>query len=619
MAGGLARFFYHANKIVAMVLCLVLLAMVPIAAQEPPSQTAVHKTSTKDAPRDSSKPKLVVILVVDQMRGDYIDKFQQQWTGGLKRLVNEGAWFHEAAYPYAATETCVGHSTISTGAFPASHGMIGNEWWDREQQKEVTCTADASAKNMAYDGAAAPGGGDPAGSAHGLTPNAAGDSAAKMLIPAFAEELKFQSGAGTRVVAMSLKARAAITLAGHQADSVTWWDGATGLWQTSSAYPQAPFIAEFVKLHPVTEDYGKTWAPLLPESAYLYDKVAVNAGVPPGYGVEFPHPLRGTAESKGPDHAFYLQWATSPYAETYLAHMAENVVDKLQLGRGPGIDFLSVSFSSVDYVGHSFGPRSWEVQDELARLDRDLVELFTHLDKTVGHGKYVVAFSSDHGVAPIPEDLRKSGIDAGRLNLEEVRNRIEQVLEPFRFAKPSVSKIDRADVYFTPGTYTKVKSDPRALQAVIEAIQGTPGVAHVYQAEEVDDRPATRNPIRSAEAAGFFKSRSGDLLIVPKPYWIWDYSAPGKPSRSGGTSHGTPNYYDQRVPVILMGSGVRRGKYYEAATPADIAPTLATLCGITLATHDGRTLVEALEGSQFSQAPSSSQMRSTSDAHTSDR
>jgi predicted AlkP superfamily pyrophosphatase or phosphodiesterase len=619
MAGGLARFFYGANKIVATLLWLVLPAALPMAAQESPSQTTAHKTSTKDAPRDSSKPKLVVILVVDQMRGDYVDKFQQQWTGGLRRLVNEGAWFHEAAYPYAATETCVGHSTISTGAFPASHGMIGNEWWDREQQKEVTCTADASIKNMAYDGAAAAGGGDPAGSAHGSTPNAVGDSAAKMLIPAFAEELKFQSGAGTRVVAMSLKARAAITLAGHQADSVTWWDGATGLWLTSSAYPQAPFIAEFVKAHPVTEDYGKTWAPLLPESAYLYDKTAINAGVPPGYGVEFPHPLRGTPDSKGPDRAFYLQWATSPYSETYLAHMAENVVDKLQLGRGPGIDFLSVSFSSVDYVGHSFGPRSWEVQDELARLDRDLAEFFTHLDKTVGRGKYVVAFSSDHGVAPIPEDLRKTGIDAGRLNLEEVRNRIEQALEPLHFAKPSVSRIDGAEVYFTPGTYAKVKSDPHALQAVIEAMQDTPGVARVYQAEELDDRPATRNPIRAAEAAGFFKSRSGDLLIVPKPYWIWDYSAPGKPGRSGGTSHGTPNYYDQRVPVILMGPGIRRGKYYEAATPADIAPTLATLCGITLATRDGRTLVEALDGSQSTQAQSASQTRSTSNAHTSDR
>jgi hypothetical protein len=153
----------------------------------------------------------------------------------------------------------------------------------------------------------------------------------------------------------------------------------------------------------------------------------------------------------------------------------------------------------------------------------------------------------------------------------------------------------------------------------MEAVQSTPGVAHVYQAEELDDRPATSNPIRAAEAAGFLKSRSGDLLIVPKPYWIWDYSALGKPARNGGTSHGTPNYYDRHVPVILMGAGIRRGKYYEAATPADIAPTLATLCGVTLAAQDGRTLVEALDGSQSGEASSSSRPRSTSDVHTSDR
>ena len=613
MAAGVSGFFYRANKIGAIVLSLVLLGALPIAAQEFPSQTGAHKITAKDAVRDSSKPKLVVILVVDQMRGDYIDKFQHQWTGGLKRLVNEGAWFREAAYPYGATETCVGHSTISTGAFPASHGMVANEWWDREQGKDVTCTADASVKNIAYD-PTAPAASNAAGSAPGSTPNVPGDSAAKMLIPAFAEELKFQSGARTRVVAMSLKARAAITLAGHQADSVTWWDGATGLWQTSSAYPQSPFIAEFVKLHPVTGDYGKTWAPLLPESAYLYDKTAFNAGPPPNYGATFPHTLRG-----GPDVAFYSQWATSPYAETYLARMAEDAVDKLQLGKGPGTDFLSVSFSSVDYVGHAFGPRSWEIQDELARLDRDLAEFFTHLDKTVGRGKYVVAFSSDHGVAPVPEDLRKTGIDAGRLNLADVKNRIEQALEPFHFAKPSVSAVDGADVYFTPGTYAKLKSDPRAVQAVIEAIQDTPGVARVYQAEELDDRLATRNPFRAAEAAGFFKSRSGDLIIIPKPYWIWDYSAPGKPRRSGGTSHGTPYYYDQRVPVILMGSGIRGGRFYEPATPADIAPTLATLCGITLATHDGRTLSEALEGAQSTAAASSSRTPATNDAHSLDR
>lgn len=621
MAGGLTRFVYRASQILAMLLLVGLLAEPPVAAQNSSVPTAGRKNSTKGVSRDSSKPKLVVILVVDQMRGDYVDKFQRQWTGGLKRLVDEGAWFHEAAYPYASTETCVGHTTISTGAFPASHGMVGNEWWDREQQKEVTCTADASVKNIAYDGSTAPGGGDPTGSAPGSTPNSApnsaGDSAVKMLIPAFAEELKFQSGAGTRVVAMSLKARAAITMAGHQADSVTWWDGASGLWQTSSAYPPAPFIAEFVKSHPITEDYGKTWAPLLPESAYLYEKSAVNPGAPTGFGSEFPHPLRGGPDSKGPDRVFYLQWATSPYAETYLAHMAEYAVDKLKLGRGPGVDFISVSFSSVDYVGHSFGPRSWEVQDELTRLDRDLGEFFTHLDKTVGRGKYVVAFSSDHGVAPVPEDLRKTGVDAGRLNVEEVRNRIAQALEPLHYAKPSVSKIDGANVYFTPGTYAKLKSDAHALQIVLDAIQGAPGVARVYQAEDVDDRPPTRNPMRDAEAAGFFKSRSGDLLIVPKPYWIWDYSAPGKAGRNGGTSHGTPYFYDQRVPVILMGAGIRPGKYYGPATPGDIAPTLATLCGITLATHDGRTLAEALEGAQSTQGPASSQTRSTSEANTS--
>jgi len=316
MAAGVSVFFDRANKIVAMLLALVLLAALSVAAQGSSAQTAAHKTSTKDASSDSSKPKLVVILVVDQMRGDYVDKFQHQWTGGLKRLVNEGAWFHDAAYPYGATETCVGHATISTGSFPASHGMVANEWWDREQRRDVTCTGDASVRNITYEGASTAATSNPVGNAPSSAPNVSGDSAVKMLIPAFAEELKFQAGTGTRVVTMSLKARAAITLAGHQADSVTWWDGATGLWQTSSAYPQVAFIAEFVKSHPVTDDYGKTWAPLLPESEYLYDKTAFNGEPPPGYGAEFPHTLRGTPESKGPDHAFYLQWATSPYAET---------------------------------------------------------------------------------------------------------------------------------------------------------------------------------------------------------------------------------------------------------------------------------------------------------------
>jgi predicted AlkP superfamily pyrophosphatase or phosphodiesterase len=541
--------------------------------------------ATKSYPR-GTKPKLVVVLVVDQMRADYLEKFQQQWTGGLARLLRQGANFRNAAYPYAETETCVGHSTISTGSFPATHGMVSNEWWDREQQKLVTCTADPSVKNIPYGTAPT----SPESSANTSAP---GDSAVKMLVPSFAEELKNQSSPAGRIVTMSLKARAAITLAGHQADSVTWLDS-TGGWTTSSAYPQAAFIENYSKVHPASADYGKTWAPLLADSSYLYEKAAVGAGSPAGFGETFPHPLRGNPESKGPDKSFYFEWAASPYADSHLTQMAISAVDQLKLGQGSAIDFLGVSFSSVDYVGHTFGPRSWEIQDVLARLDRDLAELFDHLDKTVGHENYVVAFSSDHGVAPIPEELQKNGIAAGRLNVEEVKARIERSLEPFHFAPPIVSEIGGANVYFSPGTYAKLKSDPAALRTVIDAILSSPGVSHVYQAEEVEDRPATENPLHKAEAAGFYKSRSGDLLIVPKPYWIWDYSTPGKPVR-GGTSHGTPYYYDQRVPVILMGAGVRAGDYFAPVTPADIAPSLATLCGITLATRDSRALSEALE------------------------
>ena len=161
--------------------------------------------------------------------------------------------------------------------------------------------------------------------------------------------------------------------------------------------------------------------------------------------------------------------------------------------------------------------------------------------------------------------------------------------------RPIVAEIGGANVFFSPGIYEKLKSDPPALKAAIDSILASPGVARVYQSEEVDDRPATENPLHRAEAASFYKARSGDLLIVPKPYWIWDYSTPGKPVR-GGTSHGTPYYYDQRVPVILMGAGIRAGDYFGSATPADIAPSLAAICGITLATRDSRALSEAWKG-----------------------
>jgi predicted AlkP superfamily pyrophosphatase or phosphodiesterase len=542
------------------------------------SPKSAAEPSVKTARNPVARPKLVVMLVVDQMRADYVDKFMGQWSGGLKRLATQGAWFHDAAYPYAATETCVGHSTISTGAFPATHGMIANAWWDRDAQKTVTCTSDPKAKNVGYGGLAAGG----------------GDSAWRMEAPAFAEELKFQSAGPTRVVTVSLKARAAITLAGHQADAAVWLDGKTGAWTTSSAYNAAPFVEAYAKAHPVKADLGKTWALSLPAGAYLYGEKATGAVAPEGWDLTFPHALRGKGGSSEADPEYIGQWSSSPYADTALTKLAESAVDSLQLGRGKGTDYLGVSYSSVDYVGHAFGPRSREIQDLLLGLDRDLGELFAHLDKTVGRGNYVVALSADHGVVPVPEDMESTRADAGVLHMRELQDRMEKALEDLSYPKPAIARIAGSDVYFAPGIYERLKADPVAMKAVLAAGNAQPGVAAIYTAEEVQGRPATYNPVQKAFAEGYFAGRSGDLFIAPKAYWLMDSTPAGRP-RGEGTGHGTPYYYDQRVPVLLMGWGVRSGNYYREVTPADIAPTFAELCGITLSSRDGKTLSEALQ------------------------
>ncbi len=547
---------------------LALLLSVSLAAQ-------AQQTSPAPRPKAAARPKLVVLLVVDQFRGDYVEKFRHQWSGGLKRVVEQGAWFREAAYPYAATVTCVGHATISTGAFPATHGIIGNSWWDREQGKVVTCTSDLKASDMGY-GAAVKG----------------GDSAWRLQVPAFASELRFQT-AGSRVATFSLKARSAIMLAGARAEAVAWHDAATGAWVTSSAYGEAGFVAEYVKAHPVKDDYGKTWSAALPSSAYLYEQNPLGKIPPPGWGPDFPHPLRGTEKSSGQDAAFYTQWEFSPFADEYLEKLGEAAVDSLKLGQREAADFLGISFSTLDLAGHAFGPRSHEVQDVLVRLDRTLGRLFARLDAKVGRGNYVVALTGDHGVAPIPEDARSAGFDAGWLNVEEAKGRIEKAVEPYAQIKPAVVEIGEGDVYLVPSVYDRIRRDPAAMRAATESLAAIPGVARVFRTEDLANHPATDDPFVRAAGASYFPGRSGDFFVVLKPYWQPEFA--GRDGKRGyGTTHGSPYFYDQRVPIFLLGFGIKAGEFQNAATPADIAPTLAALCGITLAPRDGRVLSEAL-------------------------
>lgn len=529
-----------------------------------PSHAAIHTAA--------ARPKLVVILVVDQMRADYVEHFRQQWTGGLSRLVHEGAWFRQAAYPYMNTVTCVGHSTISTGAFPSTSGMVSNTWYDRDEEggaKSVACTADSHFKNIGYGGEAS-----------------GADSPARLRVTTFSDALREQSGGGTRVVAFSLKARAAITLAGHRADAVAWHDDQTGIWETSSFYGPSTFVADYTKAHPVSADYGKTWSPSLPESAYLYNDPLDDRKTRPGWTMTFPHPLRGLATSTVADHAFYVQWEESPYSDEYMAHMAAAAVDSLKLGQGASTDFLAVSFSALDHVGHDMGPHSHEVQDILVRLDRDLGELFAHLDATVGRGNYVVGFSADHGVAPIPEQAQRDGLGGGRISTAAVKRSVNQLAAQSIGEPNAVASMVDGDLVFTASANEKLRKQPEALDVIIHQIEATPGILRVFRSAQLYPLPQTPDPILRAASLSYVPGRSGDLVVAAKPYWIF--------MEPGGTTHGSAYSYDQRVPLIFYGWGIRRGTYLDAASPADIAPTLAYLCGITLARVDGHTLTSAI-------------------------
>jgi arylsulfatase A-like enzyme len=523
------------------------------------------------APRPAAvdPPKLVVIIVVDQMRADYVERFKSDWTAGLKRLVTDGAWFTRAAYPYLLTITCPGHATISTGTFPSTHGVFSNQWWDRESGRQVQCADDPSATNFGYDG-----------------PGKDHNSGYRLKVQTLADRLRAERSA--HVVTLSAKARSAIMLAGHGGNAVTWLSEASDTWLTSSAFASAPVpeVARFIAAHPVAADFGKSWTPSLPVTRDPNLDAAPGEHPPAGWTSTFPHVLKGTSEK--PDAPFRAQWDTSPFADAYLAAMAASLVDQFHLGAHDGVDLLGVSFTGLDRVGHKFGPRSQEVREHLAHLDATLGALFEHLDRAVGRERYVVALSSDHGVTPIPEQLVAEHVDAGRIQASQIVERVEALLAPALGTGANVSRLDGRDgnLYFAKGVYERLRASPRLLDRVVRAIASAPGVKHVFRSEQLKGARHDADPWRRAAALSYVEGRSGDLVLAPRPGWVASTEA---------AAHGTASADDQRVPILLMGYGIKAGRYDQPVTPADIAPTLAALCGVTLPQAEGRALGVALK------------------------
>jgi predicted AlkP superfamily pyrophosphatase or phosphodiesterase len=513
----------------------------------------------------AAKPKLVVFISIDQMRGDYVERFRQQWTKGLHRLVEEGAWFRQADYPYYNTVTCAGHASMSTGTVPAVHGMVLNQWWQRNNSRLVACTDDEGAKLISY----------------GAPVSSIGNSAQYLMSSTLSDEMRLQAAVAPKVISISLKARSAIMLGGHRPDAVIWLDEADGEWVTSTAFATAPvpYLAEYIAKHPLRAEIGRKWERSLPKARYLYDYSSQDRRGIALVTTEFPHTVSGRGnELRG---AFTDAWESSPFSDEYLNALAMTSIDALKLGRGPATDYLGISFSALDKVGHDFGPDSHETQDTLIHLDAQLGLLLDKLDRDVGKGNYVVGLTSDHGVAPVPERVKARGFDAGRINTGAVGKAIDSVLARELGPGTYNTRVIYNDIYFNEGVYLKLTQNANAMDAVLETVRKTEGVWRVYRKEQL----SATDPLTRAPALSHYEGRSGDIKMLGRAYWI---------TSSSTTTHGTGHRYDTRVPVMLFGAGIKQGEYLEPSAPIDVAPTLAFLTGVTLPDVMGRVLTEAL-------------------------
>jgi len=545
---------------------LIVCGVIALAGLGARAQSGVAPARGAGAP-----PKLLVLLVVDQFAYDYIDLYGSQWTKGLRRLLDKGALFTDARYPYGNTVTCPGHTSIGTGVVPAIHGMFLNTWYDRATERTVSCTEDATVQPIAL------GGGD-AVEHH---------SPKWMLTTTFADEFRRQASTPPHILSLSLKPRSAIGMAGHGGpNTMVVWEEDNGTFATSTAFATQPWpeVAEYVAAHPISGAYDQVWRPMLPLSAYRFEDNAPGEAMPDGWGRTFPHRLIGDWDI--PDAKFVSVWEHSPWSDAYLADLGIALLGKLQLGRHAGTDMLAISFSTLDLVGHSYGPRSHEVQDTLVRLDADVGRVLDAIDRQVGADGYLLGMSADHGVAPLAEQGAALGVEAGRISAVELRQKIQTIAAPLAGDMPSIANLTENNVYFEPAVLERLRKDREARDAISNALRSVKGVAQVYWADEMASTSPTKDPLLRAVRLSYVAGRSADLVVIPKPYWM---------IRPTGTTHGSPNDYDAHVPVLLMGAGVKPGRYPAAASPLDLAPTFAQVVGVKLARTSGKVLSPALK------------------------
>src|SRR5690349_3573452 len=575
---------------VRLLIALVLyLALIPCL-----STPATRAQRTAASPK---RPRLVLLIVVDQFRYDYLERFGDLFgPNGFKRLQRDGASWTESNYDHMPTYTAPGHATMMTGAYPSESGIIANEWLDRPTGKRITSVTDDSVKTLGGDAT------EPGASPKRLLSSTVGD------------EIRLATNDRSKVIGISVKDRSAILPAGRHANAAYWFSTWSGTMVSSTYYfNQLPaWVTKFNSTKPADKYFGAKWERVLPEDEYVkrvgpddpkWEDVS-NAWTPDTN--TFPHTVTGGLTAPG--GKFYTALDYTPFTNEMLVSFAEDAIVNEQLGQDDDTDVLTVSFSANDYVGHRFGPYSQEVMDVTVRTDRNIATLLDFVDSKVGLANTLIAFTADHGVSPIPEHAAAMGLGGGRIPFATVMGKIQAAISA-RY-NPQGKKPDPSTDYllrFQEGTawrewfinnniyfnYDALKRDgvdvEEFSQVVVRAALSVPGIARCFtRLQLLRGATSVTDPIERRALHGFYPARSGDVVMVAEPY---KYIA-----ETITATHGSPYSYDTHVPTIIMGAGVTAGRYLEAATPADIAPTLSALLRITAPSNStGRVLIEALK------------------------
>ena len=503
------------------------------------------------------KPKLVVAIVVDQFRYDYLTRFRADYHGGLDRMLREGAVFTNARYAQSPTVTAVGHSLVMTGAMPSVSGIVGNTWIDRVSGRQVTSVCDDRYKVV---GAETP---PPGARCEDWDPA----SPRRLLVGTVGDELKNRDGAA-KVIGISLKARSAILPAGHRADGAFWFDDKSGAFISSTFYySELPsWVARFNALGLPREYLDKKW-----EGFESWDF----------------HADRSSPR-------IYERIPASPWGNELVEKLAEAAIAGEKLGQREATDLLAISFSSNDYVGHQTGPDAPEVRDMCIRTDRLLARLFEVIGEKVGIENALFVLTADHGVSPAPEVQAERKMPGGYIYVD-IEDLVRSALFKKFGAKDLVlGSVDNA-VYLDYKALGAAKIDlAAACQAAAEALLAVPQahVARVFTRDQLRQGIAA-DRIANSVLNGFYAPRSGDVIAIFEPYWMPAMKPPTK------TTHFTPYNYDTHVPVVFFGAGVRPGWHRESIEVNDIAPTLSALMDVEApAGAFGRVLANVLDARQ---------------------